>query len=201
MTRDDASTGDAVGAGDDAGTSDAVGIGDDAESLEAVVYDLDGTLVRLVVDWEDVERRLADLLEREGVNADLLSAWGLLDAAEDAGVGEEADDLIADAEREGARQSRRLALADELADREVPVGVCSLNHEDAVHLALAEHDLAEHVESVVGRGTVPERKPHPRALLAAVEELGVAPERTLFVGDSESDEVTAERAGTKFEWV
>ncbi|WP_309221754.1 HAD family hydrolase [Halorussus sp. MSC15.2] len=174
---------------------------DRGTDLAAVVYDLDGTLVRLAVDWADVERRLADLLEREGVDADPLSAWDLLSAAEDAGVGDEADELIAAAEREGARESERLPLADELLAREVPVGVCSLNHESAVRIALDRHDLADRVATVVGRGTVPERKPHPRALLAAVEELGVAPENVLFVGDSASDEETAERAGTRFEWV
>jgi phosphoglycolate phosphatase len=173
----------------------------DVSDAQAVVYDLDGTLVRLAVNWEEVERRLVELLEREGVDADPLSAWDLLDAAEEVGVGDEADELIASAEREGATASRRLALADELAAREVPVGVCSLNHEEAVLLALDHHDLSGHVESVVGRGTVPERKPHPRALLAAVEELGVEPEDALFVGDSESDRTTAERAGTRFEWV
>ncbi|WP_135852885.1 HAD family hydrolase [Halorussus salinus] len=173
----------------------------DASDAEAVVYDLDGTLVRLAVDWEEVERRLVELLEREGVDADPLSAWDLLDAAEEVGVGDEADELIASAEREGATASERLAFADELVASEVPVGVCSLNHEEAVLLALDRHDLSAHVESVVGRGTVPERKPHPRALLAAVEELGVAPEDVLFVGDSESDRTTAERAGTRFEWV
>jgi phosphoglycolate phosphatase len=183
---------------DDVVKADSVGV---QSEVEAVVYDLDGTLVRLDVDWEDVERRLADLLEREGVNADPLSAWDLLTAAEEVGVGDEADALIAQAEREGARQSNRLPLADELLAREIPVGVCSLNHEEAVRIALDEHDLADHVESVVGRGTVPKRKPHPRALLAVVEELGVSPETVLFVGDSASDEETAERAGTTFEWV
>jgi phosphoglycolate phosphatase len=153
------------------------------------------------VDWTEVERGLADLLEREGVDPEALDAWALLDAAEDAGVGDEADELIAEAEREGARESERLPLADELVAREIPVGVCSLNHERAVRIALDEHDLTQHVESVVGRGTVPERKPHPRALLAAVEELGVAPENVLFVGDSASDEETAERAETQFKWV
>ncbi|WP_132059522.1 HAD family hydrolase [Halorussus amylolyticus] len=182
-------------------TSDADSPTADRTDVSAVVYDLDGTLVRLVVDWADVERRLADLLDGEGVNPDPLSAWALLDAAEDAGVGDEADELIAAAEREGARASERLPLADELLAREIPVGVCSLNHHEAVRIALEAHDLAASVESVVGRGTVPERKPHPRALLAAVEELGVEPEETLFVGDSASDEETAERAGTQFEWV
>ena len=173
---------------------------DDAD-VSAVVYDLDGTLVDLIVDWEAVERRLAELLEREGVDADPLSSWALLSAAEEAGIGDEADDLIASAERDGARESERLALADELLESEPPVGVCSLNREDAVRIALDRHALAEHVDSVVGRGTVPERKPHPRPLLRAVEELGVAPEDVLFVGDSARDEETAERAGTQFRWV
>jgi phosphoglycolate phosphatase len=193
VTGDDASDGASTDPGDAPSGAD--------RELEAVIYDLDGTLVRLVVDWTEVERGLADLLEREGVDPEALDAWALLDAAEDAGVGDEADELIAEAEREGARESERLPLADELVAREIPVGVCSLNHEGAVRIALDEHDLTQHVESVVGRGTVPERKPHPRALLAAVEELGVAPENVLFVGDSASDEETAERAETQFKWV
>ncbi|PSP55566.1 phosphoglycolate phosphatase [Halobacteriales archaeon QS_1_67_19] len=150
------------------------------EDVEAVVYDLDGTLVRLAVDWAAVERRLADLLASEGV---------------------EADELIAAAEREGARQSRRLALADAVADHGVPVGICSLNHEEAVRIALDEHGLTDHVEAVVGRGTVPERKPRPEPLLAAIERLGADPEDVVFVGDSEGDAEAAERAGTRFEWV
>lgn len=175
---------------------------DDGDStVSAVVYDLDGTLVDLVVDWADVERRLAELLEREGVHADSLRSWTLLDAAEEAGIGEEADDLIAAAEREGARVSHRLPLADELLGREIPVGVCSLNREDAVRIALDTHDLTNHVESIVGRGTVPERKPHPQPLLTTVEELGIPPENVVFVGDSARDEETAKRAGTMFEWV
>ena len=184
MTRDDGTT-----------------LGADPADCSAVVYDLDGTLVRLAVDWEAVERGLADLLEREGVDADRYSAWDLLTAAEEAGIGDEADELIAEAEREGATDSERLALADDLPTHDIPVGVCSLNHESAVRIALDRHDLARHVDSVVGRGTVPQRKPHPRALLAVVEELGVEPANTLFVGDSASDEETAERAGTQFEWV
>lgn len=169
--------------------------------VSAVVYDLDGTLVDLAVDWEGVERRLADLLEREGVNADPLSSWALLTAAEEVGVGDEADELIATAERDGARESRRLPLADECLAREIPVGVCSLNREDAVRIALDQHELTESVESIVGRGTVPERKPHPQPLLRTVEELDVAPADVLFVGDSARDEETAERARTQFEWV
>ena len=61
------------------------------------------------------------------------------------------------------------------------------------------------VSAIVGRDSVAAEKPDPEPLLATVEALGTAPERTLFVGDSPRDERTAERAGTAFvyasEWL
>ncbi|WP_435076030.1 HAD family hydrolase [Halococcus sp. AFM35] len=170
------------------------------EDVEAVVYDLDGTLVRLTVDWQRVETDIASMLREEGIDPVGLDAWAMLDAAEDAGVESEVESLIAAAERDGAHESRRLAFADEIETR-LPVGVCSLNCEEACRIALERHDLAERMGSVVGRDSVAERKPAPEPLLAAVEELGATPERTLFVGDSAGDAEAAERAGTRFSYV
>ena len=168
---------------------------------DAVVYDLDGTLVRLGVDWAALERDLQTLLDEAGVDHADRTAWDLLDAAEAGGVGDRADALIAEREREGARASVRLPLADELCDATTPVGVCSLNAEAACRIALDRHGLAEHVDAVVGRDTVPTRKPDPGPLLAVLDELDVSPERAVFVGDSESDGVTARAAGTAFRYV
>ena len=170
------------------------------DDVEAVVYDLDGTLVRLTVDWRAVEADIAEVLRGEGVDPTGLDAWAMLDAAEGAAVESEVESLIAAAERDGARQSRRLAFADEI-ETDRPIGVCSLNCEEACRIALEKHDLDGVMGSVIGRDSVPERKPAPEPLLAAVEELGATPERTLFVGDSAGDEEAAERAGTRFSYV
>lgn len=171
------------------------------QEYDAVVYDLDGTLVRLVVDWDRVERELTDRLADAGVDPDGLSAWELLDAGEAAGIGEEVDGLIANHEQEGAHQAERLPAADELADLAAPTAVCSLNCETAVRTALERHGLDEFVDAVVGRDSVATRKPDPGPLLAALEPLAVPPERALFVGDSERDAETAERAGADFRYV
>jgi Predicted phosphatases len=96
------------------------------------------------------------------------------------------------------RAPTRLPCADELADHDVPLGVCSLNCEDACRTALERHDILDAFGVVAGRDTVPARKPDPRALTWVIDELGVEPENTLFVGDSPSDETTANRAGTAF---
>jgi len=168
---------------------------------DAVVYDLDGTLVRLDVDWEVVEREVERELRAVDVDPDDYDMWEMLDAAEAAGIGDEVNELIAEHERDGATRATRLPTADELADADVPVAVCSLNCEAACRVALDKFDLTDAFRVVAGRDTVPARKPDPRALTWVLDELGVPPERALFVGDSASDEVTAERAGTGFRWV
>jgi D-glycero-D-manno-heptose 1,7-bisphosphate phosphatase len=44
------------------------------------------------------------------------------------------------------------------------------------------------------------RKPNPGMLLEAMEDAGVTPDETLFVGDYETDEQAAENAGVRFYW-
>ena len=167
--------------------------------VEAVVYDLDGTLVRLAVDWAELDTEIQAVLREEGLDPGDRDAWDLLDVAEAAGVSG-VESMIAAAERDGAHASTRLPLADSI-DHGLPTGVCSLNCEAACRIALDAHDLAQHVDTVVGRDSVAERKPAPEPLLAAVEGLDADPARTLFVGDSASDETTADRAGTRFSYV
>jgi phosphoglycolate phosphatase len=165
------------------------------DSYEAVVYDLDGTLVRLDVDWDAVRGAVATRLREEGRSVDGDSLWTLLERQAGSLVGE----TIAEHERAGARTSERLPLADELP-LSVPVAVCSLNAESACRVALERHGLDSHVDAVVGRDTVETYKPDPEPLLHAVRELAATPERTLFVGDTDRDARTAERAGVPFEF-
>jgi phosphoglycolate phosphatase len=171
-----------------------------ADDIDAVVYDLDGTLVRLAVDWETVEAEVGRVLRDAGLDPDDYDTWGLLDAAEEAGVGDQVNCIISRHEEAGAAESERLPAADDLPAT-IPVGVCSLNCEAAVRAALDRHDLASHVVAVVGRDTVTERKPHPEPLLETVRELGATPERALFVGDSPRDEETAAAASTRYAYV
>ncbi|WP_276272062.1 HAD family hydrolase [Haloarcula litorea] len=168
-------------------------------TYDAVVYDLDGTLVRLAVDWDAVARDVAAVLEERGVDPGSRGLWEMLGLSDETGHREAVEETITRHEREGAERGQALALAEGLP-HDVPVGVCSLNAESAVRLALSTHGLDEFVGPVVGRDTVADPKPDPSGLLRAVDELGVSPERTVFVGDSERDAETARRAGTGFAW-
>ncbi|PSP92102.1 phosphoglycolate phosphatase [Halobacteriales archaeon QS_4_66_20] len=170
------------------------------DEYEAVVYDLDGTLVRLDVDWDAVHAAVVERLDEHEVDVGDRDLWDILDVAAERGVKDVVEETIAAFEHEGAKTSRRLPLADELPHG-VPVAVCSLNCEAACRVALERHDLGGHVDAVVGRDTVARHKPNPEPLLYAIESVGAHPERTLFVGDSDSDREAAAAAGTAFEFV
>ena len=179
----------------------------DLAAYDAVGYDLDGTLVRLAVDWAAVADAVLDVYTEHAIKPPTNELWGLLEAAAGYGIGEEVEEAIALHERSGAHDSTRLPLGDRLAARgddgsEPPVGVCSLNCEAACRIAVETHglDAALTESAIVGRDTVETHKPEPESLLAAVERLDAEPEHTLFVGDSQRDAVTAERAGVDYAW-
>jgi len=165
----------------------------------AVVYDLDGTLVDLAVDWAAVAEDVAGVLTERGVDPGAGGLWGMLERSEETGHREAVEATISRHEWAGARDSRRLPLADGLP-HDIPVGVCSLNAEGACRAALDVHDIASAVGPVVGRDTLASEKPDPEGLLGVVADLSVDPGATVFVGDSERDAETARRAGTDFAW-
>jgi len=166
----------------------------------AIVYDLDGTLVELDVDWAAARRDVAGVLEtRDLAVEESMGLWELLTLAEDAGFGQAVEVKLGDHEREGAWNARRLPLAGGLP-HDVPVGVCSLNCEAACHQALELHGIDRHVAVLTGRDSHERRKPDPAPLLATIEALEAEPDETLFVGDSDRDEIAAERAGVDFRW-
>jgi phosphoglycolate phosphatase len=175
---------------------------DEYEGYDAVVFDLDGTVARLDVDWARVDRETAAIVEDHGFEA-TESAWAALDLADERGF-DGVHELLCDHERRGAERSERLPAAEDLsalADAGRTTAVCSLNCEAAVRIALNAHGLADAVGATVGRDSVATRKPDPEPLLAAIRRVDADPARSLFVGDSERDELTAERAGVDYRYV
>lgn len=184
-------------------------LADHLAAYDAVVYDLDGTLVELAVDWETVASSVLDVYRDHGIEPPTEELWTLLEAADEHGIRDAVEEAIGLHERSGARDSTLLALGDRLietSDDEAhapPAGVCSLNCEAACRIAVETHGLGDAIESdaIVGRDTVETHKPEPESLLAAVDRLDATPERALFVGDSQRDAVAAERAGVAYAWV
>ena len=79
----------------------------------------------------------------------------------------------------------------------VPTGVVSNNQRRIIEVALDTHGLADRFETVVARDptveSLAEKKPEPTYLETAMADIDCS--NPLYVGDSESDVVAADRAG------
>lgn len=175
------------------------GVADGFDAFDAVVWDLDGTLVQLQVNWDHVADDVTAVFESAGVDAAGIDLWEMLDLADRSDLRSEVETVIADHERTGAVDSDRLPFADTVG-RAGAEAVCSLNCEAACRVALDTHGIASHIDAVVGRDTVTTRKPDPEPLLEALRRIDTSPDDAVFVGDSPRDAEAAERAGVAFRY-
>ncbi|MEF8786912.1 MAG: HAD-IA family hydrolase [Haloarculaceae archaeon] len=173
-----------------------------AEALDefaAVVFDLDHTLVELAVEWEDVKDELTELLGEfldKPLHQDM--DVSLSEVARTNNRYEEFAATVAEYELDGAEKATKLPLLDVVDQLDCSVGICTRNAERAAERALVRFGVADSVDAVVARETVPEQKPDPKPLEHCLELLDVSPGDAAFVGDDPTDLEAAVAAGTSF---
>ena len=156
--------------------------------LRAVLFDFDGTLFDLEVDWAALRAGLAlHAGETLGAAIQRFKDTGdpileRITAAEVAAVGDQRLDPAVVATLRGL--AGRFALA-----------VCTRNSRAAVMAALAGTGLEDTV-LVVGREDVARLKPDPEAIEVALARVGARPEQAVLVGDTYHDVEAGRAAGT-----
>ncbi|UCD96938.1 MAG: HAD family hydrolase [Candidatus Bathyarchaeota archaeon] len=85
----------------------------------------------------------------------------------------------------------------ELRNRQVKVGLISTAYEEEIHLLMKKIGLEKTTfDVIVGVDTIKKAKPDPAVFKYAINQLNVAPEETMFVGDKiEADYKGAKNAG------
>jgi phosphoglycolate phosphatase len=178
--------------------------------LEAVLFDLDGTLIDTA---PDMARTVNEMRRRRGLAAVPLEqvrpfvshgARGMITSA----FRIRTDDPQFQAMREEFLQiyAENICvdsvlfpgmeeLLRHLEEGEVAWGVVTNKFERLARPLLAALQLADRAAIIVGGDTCPRPKPYPDPLLHAAAELGVAPARTLYVGDDKRDVDAARAAG------
>jgi phosphoglycolate phosphatase len=87
-------------------------------------------------------------------------------------------------------------LLEDLDRAEVPWGIVTNKPRHLTEPLLAALGLHRRAACTVSGDTLPERKPHPRPLLFALEQLAADPAKSVYVGDARRDIEAGRAAGT-----
>jgi len=180
---------------------------------EAVVFDFDGTLVHLNIDFglmrQDVESLLADhgiqpiglkgLLALEMID-EATSRISEKDPVEGKVFYQNAHLVVTEHEVRAARKGRILSgvitMLKALRRRGVKVGIITRNCDKAVRIVFP--DIECFCDAFIPRDSVTRVKPHPDHLIQAIKEMSIHhPERCLMVGDHPMDIEGGKRMGMK----
>jgi len=156
------------------------------DRLEAVLFDMDGTLIASEYDWPAIRQRL-------GVTRPpILEELSRLPEPQRSQRLAELEAIEREATRQAGLAEGAHELLDLLAERAIPTALVTNNTDENTAFLLGRFDLDFAV--VITRDLGP-RKPSPAPVNEAIARLGVAPQRTLAVGDSPLDITSARAAG------
>jgi len=180
--------------------------------FQAVVFDFDGALSELVLDFGDMKGRIGLLAKDflgEARKPPELPALEWLDRlceeiGRESGDGAPArfraqamaliEDMEVAAASEGLLFPYTRRVLETLGKRGVKTAIITRNCRRAV--AAVFPDALDHVGAVVAREDAVRVKPDPEHLFQALRLIGAKPERSLMVGDHPMDIATGKAAGT-----
>jgi len=179
--------------------------------LDAVIFDFDGTLAKLNIDFPRMQKSLIELIERHGIvthdmahlfSLEMIEA-GRIQIVENYPEREpsylkEAHALIAELEMEGARNGVLMEgtreMLQELKKRNIKTGIVTRNCQSAITHVFP--DLFTYFDAVVTRENTPHVKPHPEHLRLALKKINAGAESASMIGDHPMDIKIGQDVGT-----
>jgi phosphoglycolate phosphatase len=176
----------------------------------AAVFDFDGTLALLNIDFQEMRRDILNLAESYGISengmeplfvlemiAEVRRRIGKESAGRDVSFYRRALGLVADRELAGAANSLLFPgvkeMFEELRRRGIKTGILTRNCLDAVTVIFP--DVRSYCDAVVTRDDTPRVKPDPEQIRVVLSRLNVDPCLSAMVGDHPMDIVVAKKVG------
>ena len=180
--------------------------------IKAVIFDFDGTLAILNIDFLSMRDQVLGLVRRFGVDESSIRERYLLELIDEVcqvlweknslGVEpfyEEAHQILHKIELRAAEEGRLIPGTKEtlvnLRRKGMKIGIVTRNCEDAVRKVFP--DIDEFCDVFLSRNSIKRVKPHPDHLFSVLKTLGVGPGEAVMIGDHTIDILAGQRAGMK----
>ncbi len=181
-------------------------------ALKAIVFDFDGTLAVLNIDFSAMRERIFDLMKHYGINEEAIKEKYLLESIDEgyqiiwkknpAGAEtfyRESHDILHEVEMESAEKGRLIPGAEGtlkgLREKGIKVGIITRNCEEAVRKVFPA--INDFCDVFVSRNSVKKVKPHPDHLTHVMKSLKISGEEVVMVGDHMIDVQAGRRVGMK----
>ena len=181
-------------------------------SIKAFIFDFDGTLAVLNIDFSSMRERLFDLMRRYGVKEEAIQERYLLEIIDEvyqilcdrnpSGAEtfyRESHLILHQVEMKAAEKGRLIpgteGTLEGLREKGIKVGIITRNCEDAVRKVFP--DIDGFCDVFVSRNSVKKVKPHPDHLTHVMKSLKISGEEGVMVGDHILDIQAGKRVGMK----
>ena len=174
-------------------------------ATRVVIFDFDGTLVSLPVDWPSLKADLQAIFQVQyglGLTFDSLSR-GL--RMVERCLGQRGLDVAHAVIR--AHEAKSVAgvvaypkvvhLVKQLYAQGKLLAIFSANQYATVDSTLRRLGLRSHFHHIVGMDTVVRSKPDPEGLFQILNKFGLQPSEAIYIGDQEVDQVAGFRSGIR----
>ncbi len=181
--------------------------------IKAVIFDFDGTLAVLNIDFDVMREQVFELVKHFGIEETWITERYLLEIIDEAysilsekkepshaeKFSQKAYRILYEIELRAAEKGRLIpgveGMLTFLRGRGIRVGIITRNCEDAVRKVFPDIDAC--CDVFISRNSVKRVKPHPDHLSTTMKALNVPREETVMIGDHTIDIQAGKRVGMK----
>jgi phosphoglycolate phosphatase len=182
----------------------------DLEKIKGIIFDFDGTLAVLNIDFFLMKTMVFSLFAEYGVNPDVIQQTYLLEIIDEVDLAlrrrdpasaerfyRAAHSILHGIELKAAEEGRLIDCTRETLERlrccGIKVGIVTRNCEAAVRKVFPA--ISEFCDAFVPRDATRRVKPDPAHLYSAIDALGIAADQAVMVGDHTIDIQAGKSAG------
>jgi len=180
--------------------------------IKAVIFDFDGTLAVLNIDFSFMRERIFDLMKKYAIRQETIQEKYLLEITDEVyqtlrgknpsgaeAFYQESHRILHEEEMKAAEAGRLIpgteATLKRLRRKGIKIGIITRNCEDAVRKVFP--GINDFCDVFVSRNSVKKVKPHPDHLTYAMKRLKISGEEAVMVGDHMIDVQAGRNVGMK----